>query len=95
MKLINGYYYDIEKNQLRHKVGKKDVLVKLTKLEQAVVDIMVGEEITEMEKFEQVVWKNRNFSRFTLRNKIKSIRDKTCNELIVNHSNVGYYLNRK
>lgn len=96
MQLINGYSYDNKTRELKKKHNDKNISVKLTKTEQQVVDLMATKHpLATLEDFANIVWLGKNFSRATLRNKIKSIREKTCYQLIKNNSNIGYGLNTK
>lgn len=49
--------------------------------------------IIDIKTIHEVVWAGKDMTRFTLRNKIKILRDKTYFTLIKNHSNIGYSIN--
>lgn len=87
-KLGNGFTYDQIDKVL--KIGNKET--KLTNLEFRLFDLLLQNkgEIVSIDTIHNVAWKGRNMTRFTLRNKIKSLRDKTFYQLFKNHSNIGY-----
>lgn len=90
--LENEYTYNYNLNKLYDNFNKE---VTLTKIENALLELLLKNKgkIVNIETIAEVIWKDKEMTRFTLRNKIKSIRDKTFYELIVNHSNIGYCIN--
>ncbi|MFA9374237.1 MAG: helix-turn-helix domain-containing protein, partial [Poseidonibacter sp.] len=90
--LENDYTYNYNLNKLYDNFNKE---VSLTKIENALLELLLKNKgkIVKIETIAEVIWKDKEMTRFTLRNKIKSIRDKTFYELIVNHSNIGYCIN--
>ncbi len=87
--LENGYSYNYHLDKLYNNFNKE---VTLTKIENSLLKLLIKSKnkIVSIDTIAEVVWENKEMTRFTLRNKIKSIRDKTFYELIVNHSNIGY-----
>ena len=71
-------------------IGNEEIFLK--PYEYKVLKLLVDNknEIVKIEDF-QSLWE-KEMTRFTLRNYIKQIRDKTYPKLIVNSSNVGYKL---
>ena len=71
-------------------IGNEEIFLK--PYEYKVLKLLVDNknEIVKIEDF-QTLWE-KEMTRFSLRNYIKQIRDKTYPELIVNSSNVGYKL---
>ncbi|MGB5791601.1 helix-turn-helix domain-containing protein [Poseidonibacter sp.] len=90
--LENDYTYNYNLNKLYDNFNKE---VSLTKIENALLELLLKNKgkIVKIETIAEVIWKDKEMTRFTLRNKIKSIRDKSFYELIVNHSNIGYCIN--
>lgn len=90
--LENDYTYNYNLNKLYDNFNKE---VSLTKIENALLELLLKNKgkIVKIETIADVIWKDKEMTRFTLRNKIKSIRDKSFYELIVNHSNIGYCIN--
>lgn len=86
-----GFYFDVSRDQLFF--DKK--MVKLTKTEKALVKLLIERknQLVTYETIEKVVWKNKNFSKYSLRNIVKHIREKTNETLIKNASNRGYIVN--
>lgn len=91
MKLINGYKYNQRSEKLTDKTNKS---IKLTKTEKQIITLMAQKHpLATIEEFANIIWLGKKFTKATLRNKIKNIRDKTCYQLIRNNSNIGYGLN--
>ena len=88
VKLDKGFSYNKETSRLYNEHGEVD----LTKLEKALFKVLIENQgkIVDIETIHNVAWKGKNMTRFTLRCKIKTLRDKTYHELIKNHSNLGY-----
>lgn len=89
--LDNGFAWDTQFNKLMH--NNKEI--HLTRIESKLLKLLLDNkgEIVSIEDIHSKVWKGKEMTRFTLRNKIKILRDKTYYELIKNHSNVGYGMN--
>lgn len=87
--LGNGIKFNNQTKKLYNVLDKE---IKLTKIEEALFVLLLENrgEIVSIEDIHKVAWKGKNMTRFTLRNKIKMLRDKTYYELIANYSNVGY-----
>jgi len=92
VQLENGFYYNKATSKL---FNSFDEQVKLTRIEEALFSLLLENrgEIVGIETIHNVAWKGKNMTRFTLRNKIKTLRDKTYYDLIKNHSNIGYSMN--
>lgn len=87
----DGFHFDTTREILF--LGKK--IVKLTKTEKKLVKLLAENpnNLVSYEQIENVVWKGKVFSIYSLRNLIMSIRDKTSENFIKNYSNKGYILN--
>jgi hypothetical protein len=85
------FYFDINKKTLFQ--DKK--IIKLTKIENKLINLLVSNpnDLISYEDISKIVWKNKKFSRFTLRNTIKHIREKTYETFIQNVSKKGYLIN--
>ena len=92
VELNNGYIYNKHLNKL-FDVNEREI--PLTKTENKLLRLLVENinSLVTLETIHEIVWKGKNKSRFTLRNKVKDLRDKTFYELIKNHSNWGYSIN--
>lgn len=92
VQLDNGFYYNKATSKL---FNSYDEQVKLTRIEEALFSLLLENkgEIVPIETIHNVAWKGKNMTRFTLRNKVKTLRDKTYYDLIKNHSNIGYSMN--
>lgn len=86
-----GFYFDVSRDELF--CDRK--VIKLTKTEKSLVKLLIERknQLVTYETIERIVWKNKNFSKYSLRNIIKHIREKTHNSLIKNSSNRGYVVN--
>ncbi|MGP2655641.1 winged helix-turn-helix domain-containing protein [Malaciobacter sp. WC5094] len=86
-----GFYFDISRDELFY--DKK--IVKLTRTEKSLIKLLIErkDELVTYESIEKIVWKNKNFSKYTLRNIVKHIREKTNESFIKNSSNRGYIIN--
>ena len=86
VELNNGYIYNKHLNKL-FDVNEREI--PLTKTENKLLRLLVENinSLVTLETIHEIVWKGKNMSRFTLRNKVKDLRDKTFYELIKNHSN--------
>ncbi|MGM0518445.1 MAG: response regulator transcription factor [Campylobacterota bacterium] len=87
----NGFYFDIRRDELFYNRRP----VKLTRTEKSLIKLLVERknQLVTYETIEKIVWKNRNFSKYSLRNIVKHIREKTDISLIKNSSNRGYVMN--
>jgi DNA-binding winged helix-turn-helix (wHTH) protein len=92
IELKNGYLYNKHLNKL-FDINEREI--PLTKTENKLLRLLVEnlDSLVTLETIHEIVWKGKNMSRFTLRNKVKDLRDKTYYELIKNHSNLGYSIN--
>lgn len=92
VQLDNGFYYNKANSKLFNSFNDE---VKLTRIEEALFSLLLENrsEIVPIETIHNVAWKGKNMTRFTLRNKVKTLRDKTYYDLIKNHSNIGYSMN--
>ena len=92
VQLENGFYYNKANSKLYNSFDDE---VKLTRIEEALFSLLLENrgEIVGIETIHNVAWKGKNMTRFTLRNKVKTLRDKTYYDLIKNHSNIGYSMN--
>lgn len=91
VQLEDGFHFDKSREMLF--LGKK--IIKLTKTEKKLVKLLAENpnNLVSYEQIENVVWKGKVFSIYSLRNLIMSIRDKTSENFIKNYSNKGYILN--
>lgn len=87
----NEFYFDINKKILFQ--DKK--IIKLTKIEKKLINLLVSNpnDLISYEDISKIVWKDKKFSMFTLRNTIKHIREKTYETFIQNVSKKGYLIN--
>lgn len=92
VQLENGFYYNKSTSKLFNSFNDE---VKLTRIEEALFSLLLENrgEVVSIETIHSVAWKGKNMTRFTLRNKVKTLRDKTYYDLIKNHSNIGYSMN--
>ena len=92
VQLENGFYYNKANSKLFNSFNDE---VKLTRIEEALFSLLLENrgEIVPIDTIHNVAWKGKNMTRFTLRNKVKTLRDKTYYDLIKNHSNIGYSMN--
>lgn len=90
--LGNGLNYYVDKEKIYSKDNKE---IFLTKIEEKVFKLLINnlDRVVSVEEFYANIWKNRNISIYSLRNKIMSIRSKLYPELIINVSNRGYKIN--
>lgn len=88
VKLGNCFKYD----QISKTLFKGSIEIILTPTELRLFELLLRHKgkIVSMEDIRKGAWKGKNMTRFTLRNKIKTLRDRTFYELIKNHSNIGY-----
>lgn len=94
--LENGFFYNFSNKSL---FDEKGVKVNFTKIEESLFDYIISLSVENKVKFANIesiaanVWKSKDVTIFSIRNKIKSIRGKTFHELIINKSNIGYRVN--
>lgn len=90
--LENNYTYDKKKRVL---IDDEKKPIKLTELERMLVEHLLSKpnQYVNVEEIFQHVKKSKEMSVFSLRNKIKSIRDKTFKEIITSKINIGYKIN--
>lgn len=90
--LENNYTYDKKKRVL---IDNEKKPVKLTELERMLVEHLLSKpnEYVNVDEIFQHVKKSKEMSVFSLRNKIKSIRDKTFKDIIASKINIGYKIN--
>lgn len=83
-------YFDYEKQKL---FNKNEEII-FTRLEYRLFRFLLNNlnKLVTIEQLKSCVWRNENTTRFTIRNFIKRLRDKTCSELIKCKSNCGYIL---
>lgn len=91
VELEQGYHFDINRELFFH--DKK--IIKLTKTERALMKLLIERQnqLVTYETIERKVWKDTNFSKYTLRNIVKHIRKKSDDSVIKNSSNRGYIVN--
>lgn len=88
--LENGFSFDIKSKKLFQ--GKEEV--PLTSFEYRLLILLLNNanNFVTVENIKENIWKEKNMTIFTLRNKIMSLRNKTYKELIKNSTNNGYML---
>ena len=88
-----NFYYCLKSNKLFQ--NQKNI--SLTTLESKLLEILIRNknEIVSYEKIENFVWSSRGCSRFSMRNIVNKIRDKTYPQIIKNISNQGYIISNK
>lgn len=94
VQLEQGFYYNRASKVLYNSFDKE---VKLTRIEAALFGVLfenIGK-IVSFDEIHRVAWKGKNMTSFTLRNKVKTLRDKTYYDLLKNHSNIGYSMEVK
>ncbi len=87
---FNGYSYSFEFNKLLY----EDKEVKFTTIENDLFRYLLNNanNIMSTDDIHLNIWKDKKMTLFTLRNIIRSIREKTYHKLIKNVSNRGYML---
>ena len=87
---FNGYSYSFEFNKLLY----EDKEVKFTTIENDLFRYLLNNanNIMSTDDIHFNIWKDKKMTLFTLRNIIRSIREKTYHKLIKNVSNRGYML---
>ena len=92
VELEDGLYFDTYRELL---FNNKDI-VKLTTMQKDLLKLLITRKnrLVTYETIQKEVWKeNTSFSKFTLRNMVKHIRDKSHTNIIKNSSNRGYIVN--
>ena len=86
----NDFSFNLSTDKLFHKNDE----IKLKNLEKELFKYLLNNSgsVVSIEEIKEMVWKGNNMSVYTLRNHIKSIREKTYYELITNKSNHGYMM---
>lgn len=86
----NDFSFNLSTDKLFHKNDE----IKLKNLEKELFKYLLNNSgsVVSIEQIKEMVWKGKNMSVYTLRNHIKSIREKTYYELITNRSNRGYMM---
>ena len=96
IRLENGFFYNFSNKSIYNGKGVK---INFTKKEETLFDYLISFSIENKDKFADIesitlnVWKDEDASVFSIRNKVKSIREKTFYELIKNKNNIGYRVN--
>ena len=87
---FNGYSYSFEFNKLLY----EDKEVKFTTIENDLFRYLLNNanNIMSTDDIHLNIWKDKKMTLFTLRNVIRSIREKTYHKLIKNVSNRGYMM---
>ncbi|WP_122893268.1 winged helix-turn-helix domain-containing protein [Arcobacter peruensis] len=87
----DGISFDCNTNSLM--INKESI--ELTKSEDMIIKLLIKNLncLVEYKALEDFLWKDKNFSKDTLRNKIRNIRKKTNSTFIRNVSKKGYILN--
>ncbi len=91
VKFEEGIYYD---KNLEVLFSATDEKIRLSKIELALFTVLfenVGEKVS-IENIGAFAWKGKTMTRYTLRNYIKNLRNKTYYGFIKCHSNLGYSL---
>lgn len=94
--LENGFSYNFSNRCL---YDEKGVKVNFTKIEETLFDYIISLSLDNKDKFADIesitlnVWRNEDVSVYSIRNKVKSIREKTFYELIKNKNSIGYRVN--
>lgn len=87
-------YYCSCREKLFRKINSQEKEIKLTKTEQGIIKLLVenkGKTI-EYTKLEKEIWGEKEPTKFTVRNMINKIREKTYQDFIINKSNIGYMI---
>lgn len=87
-------YYCSCREKLFKKINSQEKEIKLTKTEQGIIKLLVenkGKTI-EYAKLEKEIWGEKEPTKFTVRNMINKIREKTYQDFIINKSNIGYMI---
>lgn len=86
----NDFSFNLSTDKLFHKNDE----IELANLEKELFKYLLNNSgsVVSIEEIKEMVWKGKNMSVYTLRNHIKSIREKTYYELITSKSNHGYMM---
>jgi len=92
-KLADGFIYNLNNMKI---VSPSGNILFLTKKEESIINLLLSKpnETIEIDKFFEIIWKGKNSNSIlcSLRNLIKSIREKTTYSLIKNVSGKGYMI---
>lgn len=88
--LKNGFYFDMNSGILL----RNREIIELTNIETKLVSLLIKNinMLVSYETIEEIVWKNKKYSIYGLRNAINSIRQKTEDSFIENSSSNGYII---
>lgn len=93
IRIKNGYTYNLKTREL---LNTKDKTIQFTSYEKDIINYLATNKERCISNAELIkkIWKYKpNTTIFTVRNKIRNIRLKTCSDLIINNKNLGYKLN--
>lgn len=81
-------------NKENGKIYRGDTEIILAKTEYILFKLLLDNcnRLVTFDEIESVIWENKVTSRFTLRNHVKHLRNKTDFDLIRNQSNCGYIM---
>ena len=88
--LYNGFYFDVNKDILYENAKQ----VKLTLLELDLLKFLLKNrnKIVSYDEIKEIVWKDRKYTVYGMRNIVNKIREKTYYDIIVNKSKNGYII---
>ncbi len=96
IKLQKDFFYKVKEKKLYNSLGNK---ISLTRKEERILEILIEKinQVVPLEVFYNTIWNNKTneSTLFSLRNFVKSIRDKTDYDLIENKSGEGYIIKGK
>jgi len=89
IELGNGIYFDEYRDQFFRKNG---AVIDFTRLEKAFLKLLINrrDKITDYQTIQDIVWKDKDMSIYTMRNIVNKIRQKTYYDIVKNHSSRGY-----
>jgi len=89
IELGNGIYFDEYRDQFFRKNG---TVIDFTRLEKAFLKLLINrrDKITDYQTIQDIVWKDKDMSIYTMRNIVNKIRQKTYYDIVKNHSSRGY-----
>ncbi len=87
-------YFCSCREKLFRKINSQEKEIKLTKTEQGIIKLLVEHrgEVIQYAKLEKEIWGAKEPTKFTVRNMINKIREKTYQDFIINKSNIGYMI---
>ena len=91
--LNNKYTFDLSNNKLYH----NNLIVKLSKKESEILDVLIKNlgVLIPVEKFKEVVWKDRNTNDSSFRTVMKRLKDKIKDDdFIISHKGYGYIIEK-